>query len=386
MMSDDSYTEVTSESWFSRIGDSIKGILFGFILFVIAFPLLWWNEGHSVERYNSLKEGQGLVISAPADSVNAANNGKLIHTQGLATTEETLQDDVFGVSAPAIKLERVVSMYQWKETEKSETKEQVGGSKTTTKTYSYNKEWSDDEISSNNFKQASGHTNPAMAYKSQTFQAQDVSLGAFKLTANQISRLSGEQDLSLQGVQAPAQLDGKTLTTTGNNFYVGNNPADAQVGDLKISFKELKPTNVSLVAQQQGNSFSPYQTQAGSDIDLLEMGLLDSNAMFTAAQNENAIITWLIRAAGFLMMWIGLSLILKPLSVLAAVLPFLGDLISMGTGIFAFLLSVPFTLLTIAVAWIAYRPLLAGVLITVAVVAIVAMKFMPRRSVNLAHA
>ncbi|MDD1611461.1 MAG: hypothetical protein LUO95_13035, partial [Methylococcaceae bacterium] len=83
-MDNDSYTEVTSESWFSRIGDSIKGILFGFILFVIAFPLLWWNEGHSVERYNSLKEGQGLVISAPVDSVNAANNGKLVHTQGLA--------------------------------------------------------------------------------------------------------------------------------------------------------------------------------------------------------------------------------------------------------------------------------------------------------------
>jgi hypothetical protein len=108
--------------------------------------------------------------------------------------------------------------------------------------------------------------------------------------------------------------------------------------------------------------------------------------MFTAAQNENAIITWLIRAGGFLLMWIGLSMILKPLSVLAAVLPFLGDLIAMGTGVFAFLLSVPFTLLTIAVAWIAYRPLLAGVLITVAVVAIVAMKFMPRRNVSLAHA
>ena len=385
-MSDDSYTEVTSESWFSRIGDSIKGILFGFILFIIAFPLLWWNEGHSVERYNSLKEGQGLVISAPADSVNAANNGKLIHTQGLATTEEILQDDVFGVSAPAIKLERVVSMYQWKETEKSETKEQVGGTKTTTKTYSYNKEWSDDEISSNSFKQASGHTNPAMPYKTKTFQAQDVSLGAFKLNPNQVSRLSGEQDLSLQGVQAPAQLDGKTLTTTGNSFYVGNNPADPKVGDLKISFKDLKPTNVSLVAQQQSNSFSAYQTQAGSDIDLLEMGLMDSNAMFTAAQNENAIITWLIRAGGFLLMWIGLSMILKPLSVLAAVLPFLGDLIAMGTGIFAFLLSVPFTLLTIAVAWIAYRPLLAGILITVAVVAIVAMKFVPRRSTSLAHA
>jgi len=30
-MGDDSFSEVTSENWFSRIADSIKGILFGII-------------------------------------------------------------------------------------------------------------------------------------------------------------------------------------------------------------------------------------------------------------------------------------------------------------------------------------------------------------------
>ena len=385
-MDDDSYTEVSSESWFSRIGDSIKGILFGLILFIVAFPLLWWNEGRSVERYNSLQEGQGVVISVAADAVNAANNGRLVHTKGLATTEEILQDDVFNVLAPAIKLERTVSMYQWKETEKSETKEQVGGSKTTTKTYSYNKDWSNDEIKSSSFKQASGHSNPAMPYKSQTFQAQNVALGAFALNTNQVSRLSGAQDFTVQGVDAPSQLAAKRLTVTGTSFYLGNNPADPQIGDMKISFKTLKPADVSIIAQQQGNSFIAYPTKAGSDIDLLQMGLMDSSAMFAAAQSENTIITWALRAVGFVLMWIGLAMVFKPLSVLAAVLPFLGDLIAMGTGIFAFLLSLPFTLITIAVAWIAYRPLLAGVLIAVAVAAIVAMKFMPRRNVSLAHA
>jgi hypothetical protein len=37
-------------------------------------------------------------------------------------------------------------------------------------------------------------------------------------------------------------------------------------------------------------------------------------------------------------------------------------------------------MLTIAFAWIAYRPLLAGGLIAIAVIAIVAMKFMPRKN------
>jgi hypothetical protein len=385
MMDNDSYTEVTSESWFSRIADSIKGILFGFILFVIAFPLLWWNEGNSVERYNSLKEGQGVVISVPSTAVNPANEGKLVHTQGLASTDEILQDTVFAVSAPAIKLQRIVSMYQWKETEKSESSQQVGGSQTTKKIYSYATEWNDGEINSSQFKESSGHSNPPMPYKSQTFQAQNVSLGAFKLSANQIGRLAGEQNFNMQGIQAPATLAGKKVTVTETGFYLGDNLATPQVGDLQVSFKVVKPSDVSLVAQQQGNSFTAYQTKAGSAVDLLEMGLLDANALFAIAQKENTIITWLIRIGGFLLMWIGLSMMMKPLSVLAAVLPFLGDLIAMGTGLFAFLLSLPFTMLTIAIAWIAYRPLLAGILIIAAVGAVVVIKFVSRHNVRLAH-
>ncbi len=41
----DSYTEVTSQNWFSRIGESIKGILFGIIIIPVTIILLWWNEG-----------------------------------------------------------------------------------------------------------------------------------------------------------------------------------------------------------------------------------------------------------------------------------------------------------------------------------------------------
>ncbi len=378
-MSNDFYTEISSESWFSQLGDSLKGILFGLLLFIIAFPLLWWNEGRSVERFNSLKEGQSLVISVPAAPLNLVNNDKLIHTQGLATTEEILKDTVFAVSVPAIKLQRHVSMYQWKETEKTETHEEVGGSKTTIKRYAYSKDWSDNQISSSQFKQIAGHDNPPMLYKSATFQAQKVSLGAFELNADQIARLSGEHDFAVQGVQTPTQLAGKKLTVTGAGFYLGDNPTEPQIGDLQISFKVLQPTDVSIVAQQQGNHFNAYHTQAGSDIDLLEMGRLDANAMFTIAQTENTVITWAIRIGGFLCMWVGLSLVFKPLSILGAIIPFLGDLIAMGTGLFAFLLALPCTMLTIAMAWIAYRPLLAGSLIAAAVMAVVAMKFMPRR-------
>ena len=43
-------TETTTESWGSRLGNSIKGVLFGLALFIGGFPVLFWNEGNSVKR------------------------------------------------------------------------------------------------------------------------------------------------------------------------------------------------------------------------------------------------------------------------------------------------------------------------------------------------
>ena len=70
------YTEVTSQGWFSRIGDAFKGMLFGLVLFIGSFILLGWNENNYVERYKALKEGQGNTVSVTSDSVDASNEGK----------------------------------------------------------------------------------------------------------------------------------------------------------------------------------------------------------------------------------------------------------------------------------------------------------------------
>lgn len=135
-MAQDRYTEVTKESWFKRLGNAFKGILFGFLLIGISFVLLFWNEGRAVKTMKTLKEGKGIVVPIRADKVDPENNGKLVHVTGKATTEEILEDSVFNVSIRAIKLKRVVQMYQWKEVVTSKTKKKLGGETETVKTYS----------------------------------------------------------------------------------------------------------------------------------------------------------------------------------------------------------------------------------------------------------
>ena len=135
-MAQDRYTEVTKESWFKRIGNAFKGILFGFLLIGISFVLLFWNEGRAVKTMKTLKEGKGIVVPIRADKLDPENNGKLVHVTGKATTEEILEDSVFNVSIRAIKLKRVVQMYQWKKVVTSKTKKKLGGETETVKTYS----------------------------------------------------------------------------------------------------------------------------------------------------------------------------------------------------------------------------------------------------------
>jgi hypothetical protein len=374
-MSDDSFTEITSENWLSRMGGALKGIFLGLLLFIAAFPLLWWNEGRSVERYNSLNEGLAQVISVSSETLDKSNNDKLIHTQGLAKTTDVLTDDVFKISVTAIQLTRHVSMYQWAEHQQSETIEKIGGTQETRTTYSYRKEWRIHAIDSTRFKR-SGHNNPAFLFSPKTWMAKKVTLGVFTLNSSQISRINATQNFNLQAVNAPNVVANKPLAIKGNVFYLGTAENDPAIGDMKIHFEIVNPTEISLVTQQKGNRFRPYETKAGSPIDLLKVGTMDATAMFAAAQQENTFITWALRLAGLFLMWMGLSMIFQPLATLASVVPFIGNFLSIGTKILAFLLSLPCALITIAVAWIAYRPLLAGSLIAVAVLSLVVVKWM----------
>src|SRR5688572_3055178 len=123
----DQFTVTTSQGWFSRIGGAIKGMLVGLILFVVAFPVLFWNEGRAVAREKALDEGSAAVVSVDAASVSPQNEGKLVHLSGKAQTGETLEDAQFGVRIGALRLLRKVSMHQWVEHEKSETRKKLGG-------------------------------------------------------------------------------------------------------------------------------------------------------------------------------------------------------------------------------------------------------------------
>lgn len=369
-------TETTTESWGSRLGGSLRGVLIGLALFVAGFPLLFWNEGNYVKTAKALDEGEGACVAVESNAaVDPEMNGKLVHMSGRADTKDVLTDEAFGVSATAIKLSREVEMYQWVEDSKTTEKKKLGGSVEKTTVYTYRKDWVGHVIDSSGFKEQ-GHDNPcAMEFESESTEAANVTFGAFRLSEKQIGRIGASQPYvfptnfvcRIERVQRQGQtLYVPNAETRNNPKNERNVMAQPRIGDMKVTFRVTYPHDISLVAKQHGDTFVGYTAKTGKKVDLLADGIRDSAEMFEAARSGNTMITWLVRIAGFLMMFFGLSAVLRPLSVLCDVLPILGDIMEIGTGIVAGLVALVCSLVTIAIAWLFYRPVIGCILLAVA--------------------
>ena len=368
--SSDSFTEVTTKSWGSRLGESIKGVLFGLVLIVGSCVFLFWNEGRAVQTQRSLTEGASLVVSVDPARVDPANDGKLVHLSGDLKPGAPLADPDFQVSATALRLVRTVEMYQWKEETKTETRKNTGGSEERITTYEYHRVWSEGRNDSSRFKRSEGHINPQMAYRSASYTSRDATLGAFRPGANVIDKLPANDAVPLEPSLA-RKLSGRVkgpVHMDDGRIYLGDNPAQPRIGDLRISFKTAPPGPTSIVGRQTGTGFAEYPTKAGDPLLMARPGTMSAADMFAAAQRENRIFTWILRFAGVFAMFIGFMLILNPLVVVADVVPFIGNILSAGAAIVSLVLTAIVAPVVIALAWFWYRPLVSAVVLAVGLV------------------
>ncbi|WP_411825341.1 TMEM43 family protein [Luteolibacter sp. AS25] len=367
-MSEHSFTETTSTGWLGRLGGAFKGILVGIVLIIIAVPVLFINEGRAVKTRKTLEEGEKTFVSISADEVNPANDGRLVYLTGPAISEDKLSDQQFGINSEALRLRRVVEMYQWKENTQSETRKKLGGGEETVTTYDYVQGWNKGRIDSSRFKQQAGHLNPEMQVSGSEWIADPINVGAFELSPRLASGIDNFSSVSFDATQEfPDEILGKKATVSGGIIYLGSDTNAPTLGDLRISFEEALPGDVSIISRQRGNSFEPFVGKAGGSIDILETGDKSAEEMFISAHESNKIMTWILRALGVFLMFFGFSAIFRPLSVVADVVPFIGNIVGVGTNLVAILLALPISLVIISFAWIYYRPLIGIPLLVLAV-------------------
>ncbi|XP_075430732.1 transmembrane protein 43 isoform X3 [Ascaphus truei] len=341
-------------------------MLVGLLAFSLSFYLLFTNEGRAVKTAASLDEGLSVVVPLNLiHTINTQNEGNLVHLSGSLRTSKPLYDPNYGVSIHCVKLKRQVEMYQWVELEDSKEYEEDGEMKKETR-YTYNTEWRSELVSSRHFDREIAHRNPsAMAVESFTAVASDVQVGGYYLSKGLVEKIDNFKQMSLSQMVNPHA----DVTAQDHYFYQSADHRNPEVGDLRISFwyagvaiggAPFGPVDtVSVIARQSGEELVTYQTKSGDILELLYLGAHTAEEMFQTEHQSNDVKTWALRAGGWLLMFLGISLMSKIFYTLVDWFPVVRDLVSLGLKIFALCVSTSLSLLTISAGWLLYRPVVA---------------------------
>ena len=92
-----------------------------------------------------------VTVPETVDVVFEEHNGKLVLVTGQLDIEDPLEDPAYAISINAVKLRRVVQVYQWYETEDQTNMETGEHDSHREKTYSYNRDWFEYHIDSESF-------------------------------------------------------------------------------------------------------------------------------------------------------------------------------------------------------------------------------------------
>ena len=420
------YQETKTTGYRTRLSNSIRGIGTGFLMLLGGTVLLWWNEGRAVKTTQMLEEAQGVAVHV--DDVSNADpslNGKLIHAIAFTQTKDSLCDATFGIGSVAIKLDRSVQYYQWVEHSKTETKDKIGGSKEEVTTYYYEKEWNGSPVNSQEFSDPDYQNRNfvVMNIEDQSYMAENVTFGAYKLPKDLIRSISGTAPMNLSFSQeqlsdwnrdvkkvfesmaaptvnntaavtdeTPAAAKGDSakveavataeteqiakqkfdyVHVNGNVLYFGKNPNNPQIGDMSVTFTKVMPGEASVIAVINGDKLQSYVAKNGKTLSVLTSGAVSMENMFENQHKSNSFMIWILRFIGLFLGVTGFKGIFGILVDLLKVLPFMADIVGLGVGLICKVLGLAWSLLIIAMAWLFYRPVIAGVLLAAIVALIV---------------
>ncbi|MEA3249605.1 MAG: TMEM43 family protein [Patescibacteria group bacterium] len=355
----DQFTQVTHKGWGSRITGSIKGVLFGLILFVASFVLIYWNEGR-VDLSDIAKKATEL--DPTAITTEADIQGGMVSLTGDITSEQQLDDGLFLQPGEYVAYERIAEMYAWEEDEESESDTELGGGETTTTTYTYRKTWTEDPEDSSRFKRPSGHENPEMAVVGENGTVEDANIGAYTVNMQGID-LRNLQSLSLDesitNLTEGAKLEG------GYVFIGKGSVSGPEVGDIRISYEVMRDgTNVTVFGKLNDSTIGAY-FKDDTKLHYLYPGTRD--AALANMHQEYLMALWAFRALGFILMWIGLMMLLAPLSVFLDVLPIMGKVSRSAVAFVTFLAALALSVVTMVVSALLHNPLALIVVLAVAV-------------------
>eukprot|EP01060_Flectonema_neradi_P006105 TRINITY_DN14086_c0_g1_i1.p1 TRINITY_DN14086_c0_g1~~TRINITY_DN14086_c0_g1_i1.p1 ORF type:complete len:457 (+),score=81.94 TRINITY_DN14086_c0_g1_i1:62-1432(+) len=395
-----STTVTTRKSWFERVMDSFVAAAIGFGMFFFTFAILTANEGALVTRLRSIDR-----LEEDLRSTDPELGTRLFYTTD-TVIGGSLSDTTFGVSTKALRIRRLVEMYQYHEETSTKTvKDTVGGGETTETTYTLKTGWFDYQQSlSGNAEGTPAGGNPSFPTLSgELVMSRDftcpLTISGHKLSDSQISQISqwvplrceppGPESISVAHSTHLHDQCSVYLPSAASSYgtFGESAPGLANIGDVRIKWEVVKEGTYTVLCGQEGTQLRGYRVPGVSEyrlpllcypctcgigawiinmltstvnvIDVIRAGTHSSDDIVVSLRKEANFASWLLRVIGFFLFFISMMLILSPLPTILDIIGFVGDVARFGTTLISIAMASILTPLVIAVCWVAYRPLIA---------------------------
>lgn len=360
--------------------NKVAKVLFGLLLIPLSLAMLAYNEYNMVVTADALDEGEDAVVSVDASPVDPDNDGELVHFTGDIETGEELGDALLpAVRHDALMLRRTGEMYQFEETERTDSDGDTE--------YRINEVWHSGE---NQIRHHRNVENPEFEeeFHSETQYASEVTVGDFEMSDDFVGGplTPGEQEETVELDESVLELltledgyiedpprDFINIEQEGDTHYVfvsrwedsDSSLSNPEIGDYRIKFELIEPYEATVIGEQHDGGIRAWEADAGRDVKLATPGEASPEEMFEEAHAENVTTTWVVRFFGLVMLFSGFMMATSPIAWVARFIPVVGRVI-IGAKALAF---AAITLIlgggTIAVSWVVMRPLIGVPLLLV---------------------
>eukprot|EP00930_Biecheleria_cincta_P058995 TRINITY_DN44769_c0_g1_i1.p1 TRINITY_DN44769_c0_g1~~TRINITY_DN44769_c0_g1_i1.p1 ORF type:complete len:511 (-),score=85.75 TRINITY_DN44769_c0_g1_i1:247-1779(-) len=391
----DENQDIEHQSGASRLLNSIFCAICGFpVLLIASMVILGWNEKRSVCDSKAIAAGMEKVMDVACNSARAGD-GELVMFQcdlnktGLAPgsllTYSSFSTTLSSYVGTGLKIH--AEMYQCIEHEHSESKkDNVGGGKTTIKTYTYSREWRSSwvdstkfhKVGSQAFNDGCGDLHPSWSAdvpESKSVYADAVKAGVFNLEGTLIQKISLETPISTGRAPQGWTKNGQIFET---NMYVVSSRVN-NLGAMRVAFygTDWNKPKVTVLGKNSGGKIVKWTAPddwlcSGFQLQDLRMGSMSKDSLFEALREEASSLTIVLRIVGFVLSWIAFCLLAGPLEVAAdcipCVGPCLGDMISAIACCVSCMPATACTLGVIGIVWVAMRPMVGIPLMAIFVI------------------
>ncbi len=362
----DTHTEVTRNTWESRIRKSSNNVLVGLALIPLCLWWLWTNEGRP-----DLSTLAQQSVAVASNTIDASKDGLFASISGTLISTEQLGDTPYMMPNNYIALIRTSEMYAWNETvDSSEAVDNVGGRSTTTTNYTYDTGWTTSPQSSGSFKFAEGHENPSKSIESAYLTVTSAHVGAYQIDPTTITLPEGQA----VDVQPDTNIADYGFVQDGNFLYNGS-PSNPNVGDMRLSYKALpNAIAVTVFGKINSGTIDPYTDRLDANFSrtMYRVFLGSRDDAIALLQAEYVHEVWVNRMLGVVGLWIALGLLTDPIikildgikivgSAVTAIMQTVNIVVALTVGGTTIIISMVFHNLYLLIGVIAF--ILIGVLV-----------------------